>query len=77
MKWTQAIKEKLDDGSFGVQSSVYGRQLWIFVKVRQNHRCHICQKLYGPKSPMFRPLTNTSNRMERICDGCMTVTQVE
>jgi len=46
----------------------YGQQLWStsrMTKLHNRDRCAICGAVVG--SQAYRPITNKSNRMERIC----------
>lgn len=45
----------------------YGQQLWVLVKLRarKNDDCAVCRVGFGTHA--YRPLTNSGNRMIRIC----------
>jgi len=46
----------------------YGQQLWCKSKMTSRHsknKCLICGDMVGNKA--YRPITNKSNRMKRIC----------
>ena len=46
----------------------FGRQLWAKSKMTRRHnkdKCAICGRIVGKQA--YRPLTNSGNRMERIC----------
>lgn len=49
----------------------YGVQIWTQIKTRKVHRCAICRQQHQAGAEMFRPITNGTNRWERICPGCM------
>jgi len=48
----------------------YGTQIWTEIKPRKPHKCTICRADIAMQ-PCYRPITNRSNRMERICIPCM------
>jgi len=50
---------------------LYGPQIWTQITTRKDHRCAICRIDYGAGDGMFSPVTNATNRMERICPACM------
>lgn len=60
----------LSEGLVGL-SSEYGWQLWVICKVRKQHECVGCRKSFSAGSKMYRPLTNLSNRMRRLCGFCI------
>lgn len=65
----------LDARIVGITHARYGRQLWVLmgVPIRKPQECTICEQRFGPGSTkMFRPVTNGYNRMERICQRCIT-----
>ncbi len=51
---------------------VHGRQVWTLVKLktRRGANCARCHRPLGPSA--YRPVTNRNNRMERICERCVT-----
>ena len=60
----------LSDGLVGL-SSQYGRQLWACCKMRKEHKCQMCERLFYSGSKMYRPVGNSRNRMQRICAECI------
>lgn len=44
----------------------WGRQLWVEVKVRKEHKCVITGLRIIKGATVFRPLSNAGNRYERI-----------
>jgi len=62
------IKEVPIEGWLIIDSVHYGRQIWTLSKMTKKHKsdaCAICQEIVGDKA--YRPITNQSNRMKRIC----------
>ena len=56
----------------GLYSEKYGKQLWGVVNLTKKHKdddCAICELKVGSKA--YRPTTNKSNRMDRICIPCI------
>lgn len=62
----------LSDGLVGL-SSEYGRQLWACCKMRKQHQCTVCKRPFPVGSKMYRPIGNSYNRMQRICEECIRV----
>lgn len=60
----------LSDGLVGL-SSQYGRQLWACCKMRKEHKCQACKRVFTIGAEMYRPVGNSYNRMERICAECI------
>lgn len=60
----------LSDGVVGL-SSEYGRQLWACCKMRKQHICQVCKRSFAVGSEMYRPVGNSYNRMQRICEECI------
>ena len=55
-----------------LSSNKYGTQLWGVANLTKKHKddnCAICNLKVGSKA--YRPTTNKSNRMERICIPCI------
>ncbi len=46
----------------------YGRQVWVRSQVRKSCRCAVTGSAIRPGQTAYRPITNSSNRMERICE---------
>ena len=56
----------------GLYSDEYGKQLWAVANLTKKHkddRCPICDLKVGDRA--YRPTTNKSNRMKRICIPCI------
>ena len=52
----------------GIWSRAYGKQLWAEARMTRVHRgdeCAICGDSVGGRA--YRPSSNLSNRMQRIC----------
>jgi len=61
---------------YGLVSNEYGRQVWSISSIRKryNDPCDICGSPVGKLA--FRPVGNKGNRMKRICQRCMKVSDV-
>jgi hypothetical protein len=64
------------EGLLLMQHPRYGQQLWtlgryIGRKKRKPKSCAGCGKLLEKKEEVWRPITNVSNRMDRICLTCI------
>lgn len=60
----------VNQGLFTTTHSEYGRQVWSRCKLRKHQgvKCAQCDTPVGAEA--FRPVTNRSNRMRRICTYC-------
>jgi hypothetical protein len=52
-----------------------GRQIWTKGKMRPRRNrpvkgCINCGKLLVINDPVWRPMSNSNNRSNRLCDGC-------
>ena len=59
------------NGLLFIESKKYGRQLWSHGKTTYKKRaspCAICGSAISIWA--YRPVSNASNRMERICENC-------
>ena len=63
---------RLDDDMPVLEHLAFGVQIWVKVKTRKEHRCAICGPIHAVGTTMFRPITNGTNRWERICLSCMS-----
>lgn len=63
--------EKKADGLYLILHQLYGKQLWVSVQVRKQHKCEITDKAIEPKDRAYRPMTNGYNRMHRISQAGM------
>ena len=62
------IQSIVSDELIGTISMQYGRQLWAAAKLTKKHKNDKCAVCNGPVGDIaFRPITNASNRMHRIC----------
>lgn len=55
-----------------LDSFEYGTQIWVVSNLTKKHKddnCGICTSKVGNKA--YRPTTNKSNRMIRICISCI------
>jgi hypothetical protein len=62
------IKDFLNEDLMCVLNDKYGKQLWAVSKLtckHKNDKCAVCGEPVGDIA--FRPITNASNRMHRIC----------
>ncbi len=71
MSMVYKVLEHVSEGVKLIQTE-FGRQLWV--KTNRNLRtpknCHNCERpLIGMVA--YRPVTNASNRMERLCLQCV------
>lgn len=67
------VIDHLSRGLIIVYSSRYRDQMWYLTeqKVRKDHKCQICRKeILRGKDKAYSPLSNLSNRMDRICFSC-------
>ena len=67
------VVKQLFPGSIHVYAPGYGDQQWVLAK--NKNRKHQTCKACGKECPslteiMYRPLGNTMNRMDRICEKC-------
>jgi hypothetical protein len=73
MRQTYLIHTRPNKDLAVLYSAAFGTQGWVRVEVtkriRLTRRCSSCGKRLGKKA--FRPLTNKSNRMDRICEPCI------
>jgi len=60
----------LSDELIGIIDEKYGKQLWVLIKLRKPHKCQNCEDNLKIGDYAWRPLTNLSNRMERLCLQC-------
>ncbi len=67
---TYKVVERPGEG-LAILVSIYGRQLWAKGKMRvhKSTKCAICEQCVGKFA--YRPITNLSNRMNRICIPCI------
>lgn len=58
-----------------IRSAEYGFQVWALgsTNVRKDHICVLCvRRVKAGTEKMYRPLTNRGNRMDRICEKCVS-----
>jgi len=56
----------------GIEHPHWGRQMWTRCYLRKPHACAVCGRhLLVGLTPVYRPITNKGNRMERICTPCV------
>jgi hypothetical protein len=72
MRTLYTFGKRLNDGLVGLQSK-YGIQLWSRTKLRKDSKCAVCEDPIAKGTTAFSPLTNDMNRMERVCEPCVTV----
>ena len=49
----------------------WGRQVWTTARIRKPRPCAVCGTRLQRRCLVYRPVTNKSNRMERICCSCI------
>ena len=66
------VIQKQANGIYTLTSHTWNvhNQIWTRAKIRKSHTCVICNQKFS-KTEMYRPITNLSNRMKRICIDCM------
>ncbi|KKM06115.1 hypothetical protein LCGC14_1747350 [marine sediment metagenome] len=72
MEINYEVKKILSPEIVGLSSIEYGEQLWAvsnLTKKKIGKGCAICSSELGKKA--YRPTTNKSNRMDRICIPCI------
>lgn len=50
---------------------MHGRQVWTACTLRQPVACQRCGEALYEGVTAFRPITNATNRMHRVCPPCM------
>jgi hypothetical protein len=48
-----------------------GEQMWHPCKLKKNKDCFRCDNAIGKGGNAYRPITNASNRMHRLCPSCV------
>lgn len=58
---------KISNGMYRVSDSAIGEQPWLLVTVKKDHICASGDdKVIAAGDKAYRPITNASNRMDRI-----------
>lgn len=65
------VVERPGEGLARIRHPRYGIQVWtlIAVRTRQSTLCALCGNAVGAKA--YRPATNSKNRGQRACRGCI------